>query len=70
MASVEASGAATEELRVVVNAQLPPGGLRGGVEQFVIGLVAALGRLEGPERYTIAGPADDPDWLDPYLGEN
>ncbi len=57
-------------LRVVINAQVQVG-RGGGVEQFVIGLVASLGRLtDGPEEYIVAVPPDHPDWLQPYLGAN
>jgi glycosyltransferase involved in cell wall biosynthesis len=60
-----------EALRVLLNADLPPGGHYGGVEQFVAGLVYGLGRLTaGPERYVVVVPAEAPDWLAPYLGPN
>jgi glycosyltransferase involved in cell wall biosynthesis len=59
----------TETLKVLIDAQVPPGGLRGGVEQFVLGLVHALGQLDdGPEEYIIIGPGQEPDWFAPYLG--
>lgn len=58
-------------LRVIINAQLLPGGGVGGVEQFVIGLVHTLGRLDDcPEEYIIVGPWQEPYWLEPYLGPN
>ena len=56
--------------RIAINAQLPPRGIAGGVEQFVIGLVHGLGQLTGPEEYVIVGPRDDPDWLHSYAGPN
>ncbi len=37
---------------------------------MLIGLVSALGFLEGLEEYLIIGPAHEPDWLRPYLGPN
>jgi glycosyltransferase involved in cell wall biosynthesis len=56
---------------VAIDAQLLPGGISGGVEQFVMGLVHALGRLrDGPEEYIIIGPWQDPGWLHPHLGES
>jgi glycosyltransferase involved in cell wall biosynthesis len=57
-------------LRVAINAQLVPGTGNGGIEWLLIGLVNALGRLEGPEQYVIVGPWENPDWLKPYVGEN
>lgn len=58
-------------MRVLINAQMLPGGLGGGTEQFLIGLVHGLGRAtEGPEEYILIGPWEDPDWLRPYLGPN
>jgi len=58
-------------LKVIINAQLPPGGIVGGVEQFIVGLVHALGQLnDGSEEYIIIGPWQVPDWLKPYLGPN
>lgn len=61
----------TEPLRIAINAQLLPCGGSGGVEQALIGLVAALGKLEdGPEQYELIGPWQEPDWLRPYLGPN
>jgi glycosyltransferase involved in cell wall biosynthesis len=57
-------------LRVAINAQLFPGSGAGGTECVLIGLVKALGRLEGPEQYLVVGPWEHPDWLQPYLGQN
>ena len=58
-------------LRVVINAQLLPDGHGGGCEQFLMGLVYALGRLQpGPEEYILIGHPRNLDWLKPYLGPN
>ncbi len=58
-------------LKVAINAQLLPGGSAGGVGQFIIGLVHALGQLgDASEEYIIIGPWQEPDWLEPYLGPN
>lgn len=58
-------------LRVAINAQLLPDGMYGGVEQAVLGLVHALGRLEDPEtEYLIITDPRAPDWLSRYLGPN
>ncbi|MBN2305155.1 MAG: glycosyltransferase family 4 protein [Anaerolineae bacterium] len=58
-------------LKIAINAQLVPGSDAGGVEGVLIALVKALGQLtDGPEEYTIIGPWQQPDWLQPYLGPN
>jgi glycosyltransferase involved in cell wall biosynthesis len=58
-------------MRVAINAQLITSGHWGGVEQFVLGLVYGLGQLrDGAEEYIIVGPAENTDWLAPYLGTN
>jgi hypothetical protein len=36
-------------LKVLINAQMTPGGWAGGIEQFLMGLVYALGRLTDGE---------------------
>ena len=65
------SASQNQPLRVAVNAQLLPGRGSGGVESVVVGLVRALGQLDdGPEEYTIIGPWQDPNWLEPYIGPN
>jgi glycosyltransferase involved in cell wall biosynthesis len=59
------------KLRIAINAQLFPDGSSGGVEQFVLGLVHALGRLaDGPEEFIIIVHCKNLDWLQPYLGPN
>jgi glycosyltransferase involved in cell wall biosynthesis len=58
------------ELNVVIDAQISLSGSAGGVEQFIAGLVHALGKLDGTERYTVVGPCEQPDWLRPLLGPN
>ncbi len=58
-------------LKVAIDAQLLPGGGAGGVEQFTVGLVYALGRLnDSSEEYIIVGPWQEPAWLESYLGAN
>ncbi len=57
-----------KRLRVAINAQIPGSGIVGGVEQFILGLVSALGRLDdGPEEYVFIVSRSNPDWLAPYL---
>ena len=57
--------------RVATNAQLLFDGSSGGGEQFVLGLVYGLGRLEGgPEEFLVIGHRHNPEWLKPYLGPN
>ena len=53
-----------------INAQLPSGGEAGGIEQFVTGLITALGRLDGPDEYIVVGPREGSEWLEPHLGPN
>jgi len=58
-------------LTIAINAQILSGGGSGGVEQVIIGLVHALGKLEnGDEEYVIIGPWQDTEWLRPYIGPN
>ena len=58
-------------MRIAIDAQLQPTGHWGGVEQFVLGLVHALGRLDdGAEEYVIVGHWENADWLKPHLGPN
>jgi glycosyltransferase involved in cell wall biosynthesis len=60
-----------QPLKVLINAQIPPGGKWGGVEQFLMGLVYALGRLaDGEERYTLITLPESPDWLRSLMGSN
>ncbi len=62
----------SQPLKVIIHAQLRPGGVSGGIEQFLIGLIHSLGRLDdSAEEYLIdIGSEQDPDWLKPYLGAN
>jgi len=58
-------------LRIGINAQIIPGRGVGGVEQVVIGLVYALGKLtDGDEEYVILTSPAAPDWVRPYMGPN
>ncbi len=58
-------------LRIAINAQFLPGQGAGGVESVLMALVHALGQLQdGTEEYTVIGPAQDTEWLRPYLGSN
>ena len=58
-------------LKIAINAQFLPQVGRGGVESVLIGLIRALGKLEdGPEEYVIIGPAQEPNWLNPFIGSN
>ena len=60
-----------QSLTIAIDSEVLPGGEAGGVEQVLIGLVHALGRLnDGPEQYIIIGPNQQPNWLAPYLGPN
>jgi glycosyltransferase involved in cell wall biosynthesis len=57
-------------MRIAFDAQILPGGHHGGVEQVVLNLVRALGRLDGAEEYVIISHWRYPHWLKPYLGPN
>ncbi len=37
---------------------------------MLVGLVHALGQLDGPEQYVLIAPWEEPNWLRPYLGRN
>jgi glycosyltransferase involved in cell wall biosynthesis len=58
-------------LRIAIDAQLLPNHGSGGVESALVGLLYAVGQLaDSQEEYTIIGPWQEPDWLEPYLGPN
>ena len=58
-------------LKVLINAQMVPGGWSGGIEHFLMGLVYALGRLtDGEEEYSLLTCPESPDWLKPLMGPN
>ena len=58
----------TKPLRVVVNARLRDGA-SGGVQQWVIGLAAALSKLDADtEEYLFLVDPSHAQWLEPYLG--
>jgi glycosyltransferase involved in cell wall biosynthesis len=57
-----------EKLRVVINAQLEPGGGAGGIETALraLGSIALLD--DGPEEYLFVGHWREPEWLRPWVG--
>jgi len=57
-------------LCVAINAQIYDRDAVGGVASVLVGLVGALGALDGPEEYVIIGPWQEPNWLRPHLGPN
>jgi glycosyltransferase involved in cell wall biosynthesis len=57
-------------VKVAINAQIFSEKGVGGIETVLVGLVHALGQLEGPDRYVLIGPWENPDWLKPYIGSN
>lgn len=59
-------------LRVLLNAEgIVPGGVSGGIEQFAMGLIRALGQLrDGPEFYDVLVHPEHPEWLCEYVGAN
>ncbi len=60
----------TNNVRIVINAQILQPDTVGGVATFIIGLVRTLGELEGPEEYLIVVHPGNPGWLKRYLGAN
>ena len=56
--------------KIAINTQIFSEKGVGGIETVLVGLVHALGRLEGPEEYVLIGPWENPDWLRPYTGPN
>ena len=57
--------------RIAINGQLASDKRYGGVQQVLVGLVNALGQLEGDtEEYVIIGPYAELDWLEPHIGRN
>jgi glycosyltransferase involved in cell wall biosynthesis len=59
-----------QPLRVAINAQIPPQMGAGGIQSVLIGLLNALGQLDGAEEYIVIGPWEDYDWLKAYAGPN
>lgn len=59
-----------KSLKIAINAQISPEKGAGGVEQVLIGLVDALGKLEGSEEYIIITSWENSDWIKPYMGSN
>lgn len=58
-------------LRIGIHAAFGAAGEAGGVEQVVIGLVHALGKLaDGDEEYVVLVRPEGTPWLAPYLGRN
>jgi glycosyltransferase involved in cell wall biosynthesis len=57
-------------LRVAIDARLVPGTGHGGTESVLMGLVQALGELDGPEQYALLVDARAPDWLDSVRAPN
>jgi glycosyltransferase involved in cell wall biosynthesis len=61
----------TQSLTIALHAELPLGGYAGGVEQFLLSLIGALGRLEdGPERYVIVATPGNERRLAEAMGKN
>ena len=60
----------SETLRVAINCELAPGTQAGGTQSAVIGLVRALGELDGPEEYVLICHPRNRDWIEPVAGAN
>lgn len=58
-------------LLVAIDARISGGGISGGIEQFIYGLLWGLGRLDdGPERYVVVTNEQGREWLGPSLCGN
>ncbi len=58
-------------LRIAIDAPMTADGKWGGIEQFTLALVYALGKLtDGAEEYIIGVHKQNADWLKLYLGPN
>jgi len=57
-------------LRIAINTQIFSEKGVGGIETVLVGLVHALGHLDGREEYVLIGPWENADWLKPYTGPN
>ncbi len=61
----------TQPLTIALHAELPMGGFAGGIEQFLMSLVGALGRLQdSPERYVVVAMPDNEKRLAEAMGAN
>jgi glycosyltransferase involved in cell wall biosynthesis len=57
-------------MRVGINCEIAPGHQPGGTQSVTAGLVAALGRLDGPEKYVLVAHPENGEWLKPLAAEN
>src|SRR5438067_1001125 len=64
------SNGSDRKLRVAINTQIFSEKGVGGIETVLVGLISALGKLDGPEEYVLIGPWENPDWLKPHMGSN
>lgn len=60
----------TTALRVAINAQFVSNSGAGGIESVVVGLVRAIGQLDGPEEYVLISDVREPEFLRSHLGPN
>ena len=57
-------------LKICIDARVPDG-VKGGIQQFIIGLASGLARLDnGLEAYHFLTYRDSEEWLQPYLGDH
>jgi glycosyltransferase involved in cell wall biosynthesis len=57
-------------LRIGIFAMLSGDGWAGGTERMLVGLVHALGRLEGDDEYVILTKQGESDWIESHLQTN
>ncbi len=61
----------SKKIKIAINANIQPNvSSTGGVASVLMGLICALGQLDGPEEFHILGPAAHNEWLMPYLEKN
>jgi len=58
----------SRSLRIAINCQILSQKGIGGFETVLIGLIHALGKLDGPEQYVLVGPHENAERLEQYAG--
>jgi glycosyltransferase involved in cell wall biosynthesis len=61
-------GSEQKQLRIVINAQVPPGTGAGGIETVLLALTALSHLDDGAEEYVFVGHPEAPERLRPWLG--
>lgn len=61
-------GSGQQQLRIAINAQVPPGTGAGGIETVLLALTALSHLDDGTEEYVFVGHWEEPERLRPWLG--